>query len=76
MMPAPCHPHRAVAGFFPLAADIWDSLAALEKLQTISTKFGRQQETREFPVNFMRHYYDVFSLLKRPEVQAFLGTDA
>jgi hypothetical protein len=23
----------------------------------------------------MRHYYDVYSLLKRPEVQAFVGTE-
>jgi len=48
----------------------------VEKLQTISTKYRRQQEEREFPVNFMRHYYDVYSLLRRPDVQAFIGTDA
>ena len=48
----------------------------VEKLQTISTKFRRQQETGEFPANFMRHYYDAYSLLKRPEVQAFIGTEA
>jgi len=30
---------------------------------------------KEFPVNFMRHYYDVYSLLQRSEVQAFIGTD-
>lgn len=48
----------------------------VEKLQTISTKFRRQQETGEFPANFMRHYYDVYNLLKVPEVQAFVGTDA
>lgn len=24
----------------------------------------------------MRHYYDVYCLLERPEVQAFIGTDA
>ena len=46
----------------------------VEKLQTISTKFRKQQETREFPANFMRHYYDVRSLLRSPEVQAFVGT--
>jgi hypothetical protein len=46
----------------------------VEKLQTISTKFRQQQKTGEFPVNFMRHYYDVFSLLQRSEVQAFIGT--
>jgi hypothetical protein len=48
----------------------------VEKLQTISTKFRKQQETGEFPANFMRHYYDVYSLLQRPEVQAFIGTGA
>jgi len=48
----------------------------VEKLQTVSTKFRRQQETSEFPANFMRHYYDVYCLLRRPEVQGFIGTDA
>ncbi len=48
----------------------------VEKLQTISTKFRGQQKTGEFPINFMRHYYDVYSLLRRPEVQAFIGTEA
>jgi hypothetical protein len=47
----------------------------VEKLQTISTKSRRQQAEEEFPVNFMRHYYDVYSLLQRSEVQAFIGTD-
>ena len=31
----------------------------VEKLQTTSTKLRQQQESGEFPVNFMRHYYDV-----------------
>ena len=48
----------------------------VEKLQTISTKFRQQQESREFPINFMRHYYDVYSLLRRPDLRAFIGTDA
>jgi hypothetical protein len=48
----------------------------VEKLQTISTKFRQQQASQEFPINFMRHYYDVYSLLQRPEVQEFIGTDA
>jgi hypothetical protein len=47
----------------------------VEKLQTISTKYRRQQEGNEFPSNFMRHYYDVYSLLQRPDVQAFIGTE-
>lgn len=46
----------------------------VEKLQTISTKFRRQQEDGDFPANFMRHYYDVYCLLKVPEVRAFIGT--
>jgi hypothetical protein len=48
----------------------------VEKLQTISTKYRRQQETGEFPTNFMRHYYDVYSLLRRSGVQDFIGTEA
>jgi len=46
----------------------------VEKLQTISTKFRRQQEEGTFPANFMRHYYDVYYLLQVPQVQAFIGT--
>ncbi len=46
----------------------------VEKLQTISTKFRQQQEDKQFPPNFLRHYYDVDSLLERPEVQTFIGT--
>ncbi len=48
----------------------------VEKLQTVATKFRRHQEGAEFPSDLMRHYYDVHSLLKRPEVQKFVGTDA
>jgi hypothetical protein len=46
----------------------------IEKLQTISTKYRRQQESGDMPVDFMRHYYDVYRLLQRPSVQAFVGT--
>ena len=46
----------------------------VEKLQTISTKFRQQQASQEFPINFMRHYYDIYRLLRRPEVQVFIGT--
>ena len=46
----------------------------VEKLQTVSTKFRKQQASGEFPVNFMRHYYDIYKLLQRPEVQGFIGT--
>ncbi len=48
----------------------------VEKLQTISTKYRQQQESGSFPVNFMRHYYDVYCLLQAPNVQAFIGTSA
>ncbi len=47
----------------------------VEKLQTISTKFRKQQEEDTFPANFMRHYYDVYCLLQRDDVKAFIGTD-
>lgn len=46
----------------------------VEKLQAIATKFRKQQETGEFPVNFMRHYYDVYCLLDESVVQKFIGT--
>lgn len=48
----------------------------VEKLQTISTKYRLQQVSGVMPVNFMRHYYDVYCLLGAPEVQAFIGTEA
>jgi nucleotidyltransferase AbiEii toxin of type IV toxin-antitoxin system len=48
----------------------------VEKLQTISTKFRLQQATKDRPIDFMRHYYDVYGLLRRPEVKAFIGTEA
>src|SRR5882757_1802656 len=43
-------------------------------LQTISTKYRKQQGDRSMPVDFMRHYYDAYLLLQRPAVQAFIGT--
>jgi hypothetical protein len=46
----------------------------VEKLQAISTKFRQQQETGVFPANFMRHYYDVYCLLRDKTVQDFIGT--
>lgn len=48
----------------------------VEKLQTISTKYRKQQADGGMPVNFMRHYYDVYCLLEDPDVQAFIGSDA
>jgi hypothetical protein len=44
----------------------------VEKLQTISSKYRRQQERGETPVT--QHYYDVYCLLREPSVQTFVGT--
>lgn len=46
----------------------------VEKLQTVSTKFRNQQADSSDPVEFMRHYYDTYELLRQPEVQKFIGT--
>jgi Nucleotidyl transferase AbiEii toxin, Type IV TA system len=46
----------------------------VEKLQTISTKYRQQQQEGSFPINFMRHYYDIYCLLHAEEVLAFIGT--
>jgi hypothetical protein len=48
----------------------------VEKLQTVSTKFRLQQTTQDRPIDFIRHYYDVYSLLQRIEVTSFIGTEA
>lgn len=47
----------------------------VEKLQTISTKYRQQQDNGQMPINFMRHYYDVFQLLKLERVQQFIGSE-
>lgn len=46
----------------------------IEKLQTISTKFRKQQEEGGLPANFMRHYYDVYCLLQDSKIQTFIGS--
>lgn len=46
----------------------------VEKLQTIATKFRKQEETGAMPANFIRHYYDVACLLENDTVQEFIGT--
>lgn len=51
------------------------SMAFVEKLSAISKKYRQYKETGEKDRNFMRHYYDIFMLLKRSDVQAFLGTE-
>jgi len=47
----------------------------VEKLQTISTKFRKQQSSQIFSENFMRHYYDVFKLIQDEDVKKFIGTN-
>jgi predicted nucleotidyltransferase component of viral defense system len=47
----------------------------VEKLQTVATKFRKEQDTGDESVNFMRQYYDISSLLKNADVQDFIGTD-
>ena len=46
----------------------------VEKLQAVSTKFRKQQESGDLPTNFLRHYYDISQLLDHPDVQSFIGT--
>jgi hypothetical protein len=49
----------------------------VEKLQTVSTKFRKQQEAGagNFPKNFLRHYYDIYCLLDHQSVQEFINTE-
>lgn len=46
----------------------------VEKLQTIATKYRRQQEEGGMPKNFMRHYYDIYCLLEDESVKSFIGS--
>lgn len=46
----------------------------VEKLQTISTKFREQQKNKIMPINFLRHYYDLYKLLENERVLNFIGT--
>lgn len=46
----------------------------VEKLQTVATKFRKEQESGDESVNFMRQYYDISSLLADPNVQDFIGS--
>jgi hypothetical protein len=48
----------------------------VEKLQTIATKFRKEQEGAAKQLNYMRQYYDIYCLLDHPEVQSFMGTPA
>lgn len=46
----------------------------VEKLQTIAAKFRKEIEKGEVATNYMRQYYDVYSLLDDEGVKAFIGT--
>ena len=46
----------------------------VEKLQAISTKYRIQQQDTAMPVNFLRHYYDVYRLLELDRVVNFIGS--
>jgi len=48
----------------------------VEKLQAIIRKFGQEMHSGTVNQNFLRQYYDVYELLGRQEVIAFIGTDA
>jgi len=48
----------------------------VEKLQTIVRKFRQERDGAEPSANYMRQYYDVYSLLAQPEILAFIGTPA
>lgn len=48
----------------------------VEKLQTIATKFRKEQSGEDGRPNFMRQYYDVYCLLGDPAVQQFIDTEA
>jgi len=50
----------------------------VEKLQTIATKFRKEQSGEQERPNFMRQYYDVYCLLGNDaiHIQQFIGTPA
>ena len=47
----------------------------VEKLSAISGKHRREQEGKVLPINFIRHYYDVYQLLNNESVLEFIGTE-
>lgn len=49
----------------------------VEKLQAIVTKYTYYKTGKnngKLPVNFLRHYYDIYCLLDLPEVEKFVGS--
>lgn len=47
-----------------------------EKLSAISSKYKQEQVGKLMPVNFIRHYYDIYQLLGQQSVLEFIGTEA
>ena len=45
-------------------------------MQTIATKYRNFKAGGAFPANFMRHYYDVYCLLRDDAVRVFAEADA
>lgn len=51
----------------------------VEKLQAVIRKFRLYKEGKQganLPANFIRHYYDLYQLIGRADVQTFIGTAA
>jgi predicted nucleotidyltransferase component of viral defense system len=50
----------------------------VEKLQAVVKKFRQYKSgsdaTSSLPANFIRHYYDLYQLIDRKDVQSFIGT--
>ncbi len=50
----------------------------VEKLQAVIKKFQQYKSdspnSASLPINFIRHYYDLFQLIDRDDVQKFIGT--
>jgi hypothetical protein len=47
----------------------------VEKLQSISTKYRLQQKNKIMPINFLRHYYDIYKLLENERVLKFINSN-
>lgn len=47
----------------------------VEKLSAISVQYRQERAGKTMPINFIRHYYDVYKLLDDESVTAFIGTD-
>jgi len=44
-------------------------------MQAISTKYRQERSGKGKPINFLRHYYDLYELLEHQQVQEFIGTE-